>query len=105
MSVYVTLRVSADPAVFAEQGRAHAEALRRIMGVAESNGLIAHRWFGGDGVVMAVDEWPAAENFNAFFEAAQADIGPLMEAAGVTSPPEVTVWSKVDIDDDVGWGA
>jgi hypothetical protein len=54
---------------------------------------------------MAVDEWPDAASFQAFSDAAQSDIGPFMEAAGVTSPPDVTVWRPVDIDDTVGWGA
>ena len=104
MSVYVTMRVSADPAAFEKQAAAHAEAIGRIMEVAKSKGLIAHRWFGGDGEVMAVDEWPDAESFQAFLDAAQSDIGPFMEAAGVTSPPDVTVWRPVDIDDTTGWG-
>lgn len=105
MSVYVTLRVTVDPGAFEEQGAAHGAAIGRIMEIAKAKGLIAHRWLGGDGVVMAVDEWPDAESFHSFFEEAGADIGPFMEAAGVTSPPEVTVWSKIEIDDTYGWGA
>jgi hypothetical protein len=105
MSVYVTMRVSVDPAAFEKQAAAHAEAIARIMDVAKSKGLIAHRWFRGEREVMAVDEWPDAESFQAFFGAAQSDIGPFMEAAGVTSPPDVTVWRPVDIDDSIGWGA
>ena len=76
MSVYVTMRVSVDPARFEGQAAAHAEAIGRIMKVAKSKGLIAHRWFGSEGEVMAVDEWPDAESFQAFFDAAQSDIGP-----------------------------
>jgi hypothetical protein len=105
MSVYVTIRVTVDPAVFERQAAAHAEAIGRIMEVAKGKGLIAHRWVRGDGEVMAVDEWPDAESFQAFFDAAQSDIGPLMEAAGVAAPPDVTVWRPVDIDDTFGWGA
>ncbi len=105
MSVYVTMRVSVDPAAFEKQATAQADAIGRIMAVAQSNGLIAHRWFRGDGEIMAVDEWPAAENFQAFVAAAESEIGPLMAAAGVTSPPDVKVWGAVDIDDVFGWGA
>jgi hypothetical protein len=101
MSVFVTLRVNGDPAAFEEQARAHADEIDRIMAVAKSNGLISHRWFGGDGVFMAVDEWPDAESFQTFFESAQADIGPLMEAAGVTGPPEATFWRALDVNDTV----
>lgn len=105
MSVYVTMRLNADLAAFERAAADHAEAIGRIMEVAKSKGLIAHRWFGTDGAVMAVDEWPDAESFQAFFDAGGADIGPFMQAAGVAGAPEVTVWRPVDIDDVVGWGA
>ena len=104
MSVYVTLRVSVDPAAFEAQVASNPEVIERIMAVAQSKGLIAHRWFGSDGECMAVDEWPDAESFQAFFEAAGPEIGPLMQAMGVTSPPEAKVWSAVDIGDKFGWG-
>ncbi len=105
MSVFVTLRVSADPAAFEAAAAESADAIARIMEMAKSNGLIAHRWFGRDGEILAVDEWPDAESFQAFFDGAGADIGPLMQAAGVTSDPEVTVWRGVEINDTYGWGA
>jgi hypothetical protein len=73
MSVIVTLRVSGDPATFEQQVAAHAD---RIMDVAKRHGLIAHRWYGADGQYMAIDEWPDADSFNAFFNEAQPDIGP-----------------------------
>jgi heme-degrading monooxygenase HmoA len=105
MSVYVTMRVTADPAAFEEAAADHADAIGRIMGIAKANGLIGHRWFRGEAEVMAVDEWPNAESFQAFMGAAEAEIGPFMGAAGVSSPPEVTVWGHVEIDDGFGWGA
>ena len=103
MSVIVTVRVSGDPAAFEEQVVAQAEAIGRIMGVAKSHGLIAHRWYGADGEFMAVDEWPDAESFQAFFEEAQPDIGPVMQASGVTSPPNVTFWRTLETNDAFGW--
>lgn len=105
MSVYVTLRVQADPAAFEKAAAEHAETIVRINDVAKSKGLIAHRWFRGEGEVMAVDEWPDAESFQAFFDAAGPDIMPFMTAVGVTTPPEVTIWGQVAIDDVFGWGA
>jgi hypothetical protein len=75
------------------------------MGIAKTNGLIGHRWFRGEGAVMAVDEWPDAESFQAFMGEAESEIGPVMGAAGVSSPPDVTVWAQVRIDDAFGWGA
>jgi hypothetical protein len=105
MSTYVTLRLSADPNAFEQAGAAHADAIDRVMEVAKRNGLIAHRWLGGDGEVLAVDEWPDAESFQRFFEDAGPDIGPVLEAAGVTAPPDITYWSGVEINDTYGWGA
>jgi hypothetical protein len=105
MSVIVTIRVSGDPAAFEQQGAAQGDAIGRIMDTAKRHGLIAHRWYGAEGQYMAVDEWPDADSFNAFFGEAQAEIGPLMQAAGVTSPPDVTFWRSLNVGDDVGWGA
>lgn len=105
MSVIVTLRVSGDPTRFEEVLASRGDAVERIMGVAKSHGLIAHRWYGGDGESMAVDEWPDADSFQAFMEEAQADIRPIMEAAGATSEPSIGVWRKLETKDQVGWGA
>jgi hypothetical protein len=105
MSVYVTLKVPVDPASFERAAAEHRDAIGRIMEVAKANGVIDHRWFRGDDVVMAVDEWPDAESFQAFFDGAGPEIGPFLEAAGVTGPPEVTIWGQVVIDDVVGRGA
>ena len=105
MSVIATVRFSCDPATFEQQATAHADAIGRIMDLAKRHGLIAHRWYGTDGQYMAVDEWPDADSFNAFFNEAQPEIGPVMQAAGVTSPPDVTFWRTLDAGDAVGWGA
>jgi hypothetical protein len=104
MSVYVTMKLNADLAAFEKAAADHAEAIARIMEVAKSKGLVAHRWFGTDGTVMAVDEWPDGESFQAFFDAAGEDIGPFMADVGASAPPEITVWQKVAIDDVYGWG-
>ena len=104
MSVIVTIRVSGDPAAFEEAVAAHAEAIGRILDVAKRHGLIAHRWYGGDDEFMGVDEWPDPESFQAFFDEARPDIDPVMQAAGVTSPPNVSFWRTLDTNDAVGWG-
>jgi hypothetical protein len=105
MSVYMTMRVNVDPAAFEKQAAEQADVITAIMGMAKSNGLIAHRWFRGAGEIMAVDEWPDAESAQAFLGQAQPQIGPLMAACGVSSPPDVKFWDQVDIGDTVGWGA
>jgi hypothetical protein len=106
MSVIVTLRISADPARFEEEAQKNAGAIQSIMEQAKSNGLIAHRFYGSDdGEILGVDEWPDAESFHAFFQGAQSDIGPLMQAIGVTEEPNVTILRRLEIGDEYGWGA
>jgi hypothetical protein len=101
--VIVTIRVSADPTTFEEQFRVHADAIGRILGLAKRHGAIAHRWYAGDGEVLAADEWPDAQSFQTFFAEAQPDVGPVMDAAGVTSPPEVRFWHALETSDAFGW--
>ena len=102
MSVYVTMRVAVDPGTFEQQSASHPDVIPRIMAIAKSKGLIAHRWFGRESECLSVDEWPDGESFYAFFEEAGPEIGPLMGAMGVESPPEVTVWQDVELGDAFG---
>ena len=103
MSVIVTVRISGDPARFEEYAKSNPEAVQGVLDVAKRHGVIAHRFYAGDGDFMAVDEWPDGESFKAFFDEAGPQIGPLMEAAGATAEPAVTVWQKMDVGDDLGW--
>lgn len=102
MSVIVTLRFSADPAKFEETFHAESERVGRIVETAKQHGGIAHRWYAAEGEVMAIDEWPDAESFQAFFSAAEGEIGPLMQRAEV-EPPTITFWRKLELGDDIGW--
>ena len=52
---------------------------------------------------MVIDEWPDAQSFESFFTENQDRIGPMMQEAGATSQPEVTVWRKLDTHDEFGW--
>ena len=45
------------------------------------------------------------ETLQAFFDEAQGDIPPVMQGAGVTAEPDVSVWRKLDTNDEVGWSA
>ena len=105
MSVIMTLRVQGDPQQFESAAKGNSERTGRILEMAKSNGLIAHRWYAANGEFMAVDEWPDVASFQAFFDGAGDEIGPLMEEAGITEEPVPTFWTKMDVGDDVGWGA
>lgn len=105
MSVIITLRMKGDPHKLEEHAAANADQMSGIADRAKERGLIAHRFYGSDGgEILVIDEWPDAESFHRFFEEQQHQIGPMMESAGVTSQPEVTVWRKLESRDEVGWG-
>jgi hypothetical protein len=105
MSVIMTLRVNGDPKEFERYAQEHPEEMQGLVERAKSRGLIAHRFYGSEGEVLVVDEWPDAESFQQFFDESGPEIGPMMQAAGVTSEPEITFWHKLDTKDEVGWNA
>ena len=80
------------------------ERIQRLIEAAKSRGLIAHRFYGSEGKIMAIDEWPDAETFQVFFAEMESEIGPMMQAVA-TSEPEIVFWTKLDTGDDVGWEA
>jgi quinol monooxygenase YgiN len=103
MSVIVTVSASGDPAQLEAQSAANPDAMSAIVDRAREHGLIAHRFYGSDGRIMVIDEWPDEQSFQTFFEAAGGEIQAMMAASGVTSEPEVTFWRKLDTGDEVGW--
>ena len=103
MSVIVTVLTDGDPKQVEEYTSANADSMRRITESAKSHGIIAHRFYGSDGKVLVIDEWPDADSFHTFFEENSDQIGPIMQAAGAQGPPEVNVWHKLNTGDDVGW--
>lgn len=104
MSVIMTLRVSGDPKAAERLAQDDPEKMQRILALAKSHGIIAHRFYGSENQVLVIDEWPDAESFQRFFAEAEPEIGPMMQAIA-TGEPEVTIWTKLDTGDDVGWDA
>ena len=105
MSVIVTLRVSGDPDRLEQVAAEQADVLRGITERAKGHGIIAHRFYGADGQIMVVDEWPDPESFQRFFAANRDTIGPLMAEIGATDAPDVTFWRELDTHDQYGWQA
>jgi hypothetical protein len=81
------------------------DRMRQIADQAKEHGVIAHRFYGSDGQILVVDEWPDPESFQRFFEAQRSQIEPLMQEIGATSEPRFTFWRKLETRDDIGWGA
>jgi hypothetical protein len=103
MSVIVTLRLNGDPEELERVAGANPDAIRAISDRAKGHGLIAHRFYGADGQIMVIDEWPDPESFQSFFSESRGEIEPLMQSVGMTSAPEVTFWRKLESHDEVGW--
>ena len=104
MSVLVTLRMSGDPDALERLAAENAASIQGIVEAAKGHGCIAHRFYGSEGQIMVLDEWPDAESFQRFFAEQEAQIEPMMQAVA-TSEPEVTFWRKLETQDDIGWGA
>ncbi|HEY3944939.1 MAG TPA: hypothetical protein VGL78_06920 [Solirubrobacteraceae bacterium] len=105
MSVMMTLWIKGDPNKLEEIVRGDPDRLRAISDRAKDHGVIAHRFYGSDGQILVVDEWPDEQSFRTFFQEQQERIGPLMQDAGVTSEPAVVIWRKLETNDEIGWGA
>jgi quinol monooxygenase YgiN len=102
VSVIMTLRVGGDPDKLEQHAAENADMIRGISQRAKEQGLIAHRFYGSEGQIMVVDEWPDPQSFQRFFESEQENIGPMMEQVA-TGEPEITFWRKLETGDDVGW--
>jgi hypothetical protein len=102
MSVFMTMIVKGDPSGLERYAAENVDAMAAVRDHAVEHGLIAHRFFGGDGQIIVIDEWPDAESFHRFFDAEAATIGPMMAAVGA-GEPEITFWRKLETGDEVGW--
>jgi quinol monooxygenase YgiN len=107
MSVIMTLNVTGDPKKMEQFASQNREKMQAVLEAAKGHGLIAHRFYGSDdgGRLMVLDEWPDRQSFESFFREQQGEIGPMMEAAGVTSQPEPACWNELATHDAFGWGA
>lgn len=94
MSVIVLVRVPVDPTNVEKLWADRGADFESVAADAKSQGAIHHRWGFGDGFILAIDEWPDAQSFQGFF-ANQATIPQLMQAAGATGAPEVTIVDAV----------
>lgn len=104
MSVIVTVWVQGDPQKIEEFAAGNPDEMRSILESAKSHGVIAHRFYGADGQVMVIDEWPDEQSFQAFFEETRERIAPIIEAAGGKGEPGVNFWRKLETHDEFGWG-
>lgn len=105
MSVIMTLSLEGDPAAVERYAAENPDKMRDIVDHAAQHGVIAHRFYGAEGKILVIDEWPDEQSFQEFFAHMQPEIQPMMEAAGITGQPQPTFWRKLETSDDYGWGA
>ncbi len=90
MSVLIIGKISGDTGKFRQALVERATEFTKIADMARTQGAIHHRFGIGDGVVVIVDEWETAEQFQHFFAdpALQGFIG---SVGGAPTPPELTI--------------
>ncbi len=98
MSVMMGLRVKVDPERFMEVAAANVDVLTGVSDKAKGMGCKAHRFYGGDGEVLVVDEWDSEQAFLDFFGSTE-EIGKMMGEAGLTEQPTPLFWHELDTPD------
>src|SRR3954469_807722 len=105
MSVLMTLWVQGNSEELERLAAQDPEGMRAIADEAKKAGVIAHRFYGSEGQIMVIDEWPDRESFERFYESQQAQIGQMMQAVGAQGEPAPNFWRELETNDAVGWGA
>src|SRR3954469_24603945 len=99
MSVYMSLRLKADPAKLEAVAADNQEMLQAIAERARAAGCIHHTFAASDGEVIVMDEWESAEAFQRFF-AAEEDVAKLMQEVGAQGQPEPSFYRPLRLGDE-----
>jgi len=102
MSVIMTFVAGGDPEELERKAAENPDGMRAIADRAQAHGLITHRFYGAEGKIMVLDEWPDPQSFQGFWDEMKGEIEPMMQEVGVTGEPEITFWRKLETHDDVG---
>jgi hypothetical protein len=89
MSVLVVMTVPGDTATFESFCAANADRVIELTEKAKAAGCTMHRFAVGDGEVVVVDEWDAAEQFQAFISS--PEIQSVMGEMGAQGEPRITI--------------
>lgn len=96
MSVTVILHIPVADVTKAIEGlHNNAKVLEEITESTKSAGLLHHRFVSGDGELVVIDEWESGDQFQSFFDG-NPKVAAVMEAAGVTGPPQISVFGSID---------
>jgi quinol monooxygenase YgiN len=94
MSVLIVAKFQGDTEAFRRALTERADEFVKIADSAREVGAIHHRFGIGEGVVMVVDEWQSAEQFQRFFS--DPSLQEFISTVGAApAPPDVTVTEAV----------
>ncbi len=99
MSVLMILKASGDPAKMEEWANANSELMQKILGHAREHGVIHHRFYGGDGEIVVVDEWESEDGFREFFDH-EEDIPKMMQTIGA-GEPQISFYRPLNTNDEI----
>jgi len=101
MSVLMTLRVKGDATKLEALAAKDPTLIPSVANKGKEMGALYHRFYATDDEILVVDIWPDAATFQAFFDSTP-EIPNIMSEAGVTTAPEITMWRKLELGDDIG---
>ena len=101
MSVFMTLRVKADPKRLEAMYEADPQRFAEVAKKGKALGATFHRFAASDDELLVIDEWPDEAAFNQFFSSTP-EIPKIMADAGVTEQPTITFHRRLDLGDDIG---
>jgi hypothetical protein len=101
MSVLMTLRAPADATRLEALAEKDPTVLPAVAARAKEMGATYHRFYATDSELLVIDVWPDEASFQAFFSSTP-EIPGIMAEAGATTAPEITVWRKLELGDDIG---
>jgi hypothetical protein len=101
MSVLMCLRIEGDATQLEHMYAQDPDVFRKVSAVGKAAGATYHRFYATDNEILVIDEWPDEETFHRFFES-QTEIPKFMAQAGVTTPPVITCYRKLELGDDIG---
>ena len=104
MSVIVTGWFMADPDTWEQVTKEKRDEVMALAERAKEAGVIAHRFYGSEGQVMVIDEWPDEQSFQQFYDSVQEEVVPMLAEIG-SSEPQIRFWRVLDTPDKIGWGA
>ena len=101
MSVLITLRIQGDATQLEHMKDLDEGLFARVAARGQEAGATYHRFYATDSEILVIDQWPDEKAFHTFFES-QTEIPKMMAEAGVTEPPVITCYRKLDLGDDIG---